>query len=364
MIARDRAGTWPLTYEECRARFRAAAAAAGADQHSYPIEAPGPAGEHLTVDVARLGAPDASRVLLVMSGTHGIEGFAGSMIQEDLLGSLADRLEAGTAALVHGVNPWGMAWWRRANESNVDLNRNWQSFTDDLPANAPYAEVHDLLCPDGPAVPDRDAFVRALSARSAERGLPWVRQAISGGQYSHPDGLYFGGAKREQSITILEQVTQAHLTTAEAILSIDLHTGHGAYGTYTLLSPAPLGSAADEWLRTRFDAGRIEATAANPDATSAPKVGQLAPGILRLAAPDRAWNVTLELGTRSETRMIVAERAEHWVHRFGDRDHPDHADAVWEHRVCSIPDDPEWERAGLAHGRTVLDAALKALPGL
>ena len=176
--------------------------------------------------------------------------------------------------------------------------------------------------------------------------------------------LYFGGAKREQSTGILEQIADAELAGAEALLAIDLHTGHGGYGTYTLLSPAPIGSAQDEWLRARFDGERIEATVANPDATSAPKFGQLAPGILRRVAPDRSWNFTFELGTRSETRMIVAERAEHWVHRFGDRDDPDHAAAVWEHRVCSIPDDPEWERSGLAHGRAVLGAALKALPTL
>ena len=148
---------------------------------------------------------------------------------------------------------------------------------------------------------------------------------------------------------------------ASEALTLDLHTGHGKWGTYTVLSRALLGSDADRWVRSTFGDAAVETTVANPDATLAAKNGQLLLGIVAELGIPRVHSVTFELGTRSETRMIVAEHLEHWVHMHGDRDHPDHAAIVWDHRCCSIPDDREWERSALDHGRTVLDQALTAL---
>lgn len=360
MTAAD--GLWPLTYLECRERFRRAALANGAELSAHPIEARGPAGEELTVDVARLGHPSPSRALLVTSGVHGIEGYAGSAIQLDLLGHLAASPPAHGIAvvLVHAVNPWGMAWWRRANEHNVDLNRNWFDPTERRPINSAYDEIRAILCPDGPDLPDADAFVAELTRLSTSRGLDWVRHAITGGQYHDPDGLYYGGTEREPSTRLIERIADRELATTEEVLAVDLHTGHGANGTYTLLSRAPRGGDDDRWIRSTFDEDRVETTA-DPGATSAPKTGQLIPGALAALAPTRWRAITFELGTRSETRMIVAEQAEHWVHRHGDRSDPRHAAAVWQHRVCSIPDDRDWETTALRHGRTVLHRALDGL---
>ena len=60
------------------------------------ILSPGPDGAPLFVDEARLGPPDARRVLFLASGTHGIEGFCGSGIQTFLLrDGVAGRLPEG-----------------------------------------------------------------------------------------------------------------------------------------------------------------------------------------------------------------------------------------------------------------------------
>ena len=63
----------------------------------------------------RVGDPGATRILFLLSGTHGIEGFLGSGVQRFLLDEgLARRLPARTAlVLVHAVNPFGFAWRRR-----------------------------------------------------------------------------------------------------------------------------------------------------------------------------------------------------------------------------------------------------------
>jgi len=354
---------FPLTYDECRERFRWTVHLAGLESTAHPIAARGPHGQELTIDVTMVGNARPRRALVVLAGVHGDEGFSSSTLMCDALGRWvaggADGELADDAAvlMVHGVNPWGMAYWRRQNESNVDLNRNWgRDETVEPPANPGYAELHDALVPGGDRPPTPESLFEVTRAKIDEHGYPWVKAAVSQGQYTHPDGLYFGGDRTEESNRILAAIVADRLAGVEEALVVDLHTGHGAAGTYTLLSDVAEGEPADRWLRDVFNVDRIEVTVSS-DATTPPKFGQIANGLGRLH-PDATWRrVTMELGTVSDTRMIVNERAEHWVHLHGDRSIPEHARIVWDHRCGSTPDDPEWERSARAHGATALDAA-------
>src|ERR1044072_8377781 len=101
------------TYAAARAAFHAAATARGLKVQSHRNPVMGAEGEELTTDVATLGPADASRLLIVVSGTHGAEGFCGSGIQ---VGWLAANhpLPADTAILfVHAINPDGFSHVRR-----------------------------------------------------------------------------------------------------------------------------------------------------------------------------------------------------------------------------------------------------------
>ncbi len=353
-----------LGYDECRARFRHHAWRAGAGLAELPIAATGPAGQRLGIDVARLGAPEPRRVLLVVSGTHGIEGYAGSAIQQRFLAEDASRLRLPPDAallLVHAANPWGFAWWRRQNEGNVDLNRNFVDHAKPRPANPGYAELHGLLCPERLEEEGDGSFLEQAARLLEERGLAWAQAAVSGGQHDHPDGLYYGGVAPEESNLRLRGLVREALAGAEEVLGVDLHTGHGAWGSCTLLSNHPGGSPEHAWLAERFRCGPVEVTvdAANP--VTPEKRGQLLRG-LREEAPGARWrSFTFELGTVDELRMIQAERAEHWLHRHGDRGSPRGRAIAWEHRVCSIPDDEAWQAGALEHGRAVLGEALAGL---
>ncbi|MFX8000695.1 DUF2817 domain-containing protein, partial [Acinetobacter baumannii] len=74
------------SYAEAREKFLAAATAAGAVLEAYDNPNRGPDGGSLATDTAWLGREDARRVLVLISGTHGVEGFGGSGIQVDWLG--------------------------------------------------------------------------------------------------------------------------------------------------------------------------------------------------------------------------------------------------------------------------------------
>lgn len=117
-------------YAAARSAFLSAATAADAEltSHVLPvIGRPGrePRGESLVTDVAWLGPRSAESVLMLVSGTHGIEGYAGSACQVSLLATGLPRDAKTATLLVHALNPYGFARGRRVNEDNVDLNRNF-----------------------------------------------------------------------------------------------------------------------------------------------------------------------------------------------------------------------------------------------
>src|SRR6266702_5858450 len=120
-----------------RERFLEAAAGVKATHVVYPHPMHGPRGEALSTDVAIVGPAGAQKRLVLLSGTHGVEGYYGSDSQIALLDNLRDRAlpEDTCVVLVHLVNPWGTAWLRRVNEDNADVNRNYIDFTRALPAN-------------------------------------------------------------------------------------------------------------------------------------------------------------------------------------------------------------------------------------
>ena len=97
------------SYSEARAKFLAAAGAAGSHLDHYVLpNFRGPNDEDLVVDVALLGAQNPENLLLLISGTHGVEGICGSGCQ---IGYLADQLYEALSSttgviLVHCAEPF------------------------------------------------------------------------------------------------------------------------------------------------------------------------------------------------------------------------------------------------------------------
>src|SRR5580698_5857758 len=143
------AESFSADYAEARGKFREAATAAGGALDSFANPNLAPDGGDLTTDVAWFGPRDADKVLVLVSGTHGVEGFCGSGAQVDWLRRAElDTLPPDMAALhVHAINPYGFAWLRRVTEENIDLNRNWIDFGGQLPENAAYDTLAQAAVP-------------------------------------------------------------------------------------------------------------------------------------------------------------------------------------------------------------------------
>ena len=123
------------SYHEARTKFLTAAKAAGGNLEHYRNPYLGAETEELYIDVATFNLPGAKSILVLGSGTHGVEGFAGSGIQVGLLHEgISKNLPEGVGLLIyHALNPYGFSYLRRFNEDNVDLNRNFVNHAKSYP---------------------------------------------------------------------------------------------------------------------------------------------------------------------------------------------------------------------------------------
>ena len=275
----------------------------------------GPNEEDLAIDVAWIGPSDASRVLLSSSGVHGVEGFAGSAIQLSILDSLESLPEDTALAVIHIANPFGMAWLRRVNESNIDLNRNFLLPGEEYAGEpAGYAQLSPLI--NQPSIPKRNErfFLRALWY-VFRNGFSATKQAFAEGQYSRPECLQYGGSALEKGPELIIEWLERHLTSVERCLWIDLHTGLGKAGEDTLLVEFVEEDPKLQQLRTKFGP-RI--TSLDPKAGVAYAIrGGMQAGI-EARFPNVEWtSITQEFGTVSPFKVIKALRAENRWNQWG-----------------------------------------------
>lgn len=375
------------SYAEARARFLTAADAAGARLSAHPLHGRlGPDGEPLGIDVALLAGETSPRaMLLLISGTHGVEGFCGSGVQVGYLTDrLHDALPPGTATLlIHGLNPYGFAWRRRVNEDNIDLNRNFRDFSAPLPDDSGYEAVHDLLVPaewDGPVREQADA---ALLQRIAAHGLPAYQALLQRGQYTRPTGLFYGGTQPCWSNRMLRQLLREHIPAGLAQLAVlDIHTGLGpmGYGEPIHAGDTPEGYArALRWYGpevTCSSEGEAPGACGNPLAALAPDSLLPAAGLRSASAPISGAMVgafstleptteltylALEFGTRPILEVLGALRADSWLHAVPGRDTAHRAPIQAQMQQAFYVDTPAWKAA--VYGRTA-DFVLRAGRGL
>ena len=331
------------------------AEAAGARLESLPITAAGPGEEELAIDVAWLGSQRPQKVLLHSSGLHGVEAFAGSAIQLQLL-ETPPVLDTTTALiLVHVLNPYGMAWLRRFNENNVDLNRNFLNTSKgESYRGSPegYAVLDALLNPS--RLPWLDVFALKAGWLILRHGLSTLEQAIVSGQYDYPEGLFFGGSELQEGPRLYKDFLERELAGAERIFAIDVHTGLGPFGEDTVLV------AEENFARLRAALGeRVEAFSTSDDNVAYEIRGGLHEMLPRLLGAVQVDFVGQEFGTFGQVRVLGALRKENFAHhhRAPSMEDPFKQDL----RDAFYPDDEEWREKVLGRGRELFEQGLRLL---
>jgi hypothetical protein len=253
-----------------------------------------------------------------MSATHGVEGFCGSGIQlATFAAGLHKELPPDTALVViHAINPYGFAWLRRVTHENVDLNRNFVDFGRKLPENPGYEALWDAICPADWSEATQAATQARLDAYGEEHGAAALAQAISGGQYRHPDGLFFGGSGPTAARRNLEAIVDTYLKHARQVAVVDWHTGLGPYGYGEPIVVHAPGSAALERARQWY--GDKVTSPALGNSTSAELSGVNVDGIeRRLGAGVEFTAMALEFGTLPTREVRDSLRGDNWLHHHG-----------------------------------------------
>jgi hypothetical protein len=350
------------TYAEARTRFRAAAQVRSAElaEHVHP-QAQGPEGETLAIDVARVGRLDAPALLVVTSGTHGVEGFCGSGIQVALLqdASVTRALErAGCElALVHAVNPYGFAHLRRVNEDNVDLNRNFRDFSVPIPVNPAYAEVHSFIVPT--AWPPGADTEQALQAYLAKQGPAKLQAAVTVGQYEFADGLFYGGAAPAWSNVALRNFFRTHGAGRARLGWIDIHTGLGPPGHGEKIYSGPDDGTLLARTRAWFGAD-VTSFYAGSSSSAAVTGSVSAAAVDACPAVDYA-GIGLEFGTVPLEHTLQTLRADQYLFTHPDAPPPLRAGIKRALRDAFFVETDEWK--GMVYGQARV-AVFQALQGL
>src|SRR5574337_166851 len=353
------------SYAAARAKLQLAAAEAGGvvTCHIHP-RATGPDGGSLAIDVASFGPRAASRGLLVLSGTHGGEGCAGSAAQVALVrsGALSALPPDTRVVLVHGLNPYGFAHGTRTTENNVDLNRNFADFSKRLPSNPAYLELHDTLCPAHWTPAPRATTARAIDGWIARNGRKAWLEPIMKGQYEDAPGLNYGGRAPEWSNLTLRAIVARELPAVRRLGFIDWHTGLGQYGEpFFLCFNERLGP---EWQRACewWGGERVDSNVGYEGSERPPYNGLVFYGLQEMIGPARMTGAVVEFGTAPIDVAFDQLRADRWL-RFGEV--PDDPALVARMRRGVMenftPSDLRWRSRVVTHSREIHLAALNGL---
>ena len=316
------------SYAQARVKFLEAAATAGLqiESHNHPLA--GRDGETLAMDVARDGAMDADKLLIVTSACHGVEGYCGSGVQVFALHDaewLAKARAHGVAVLyVHALNPYGFSYIRRATHENVDLNRNFQDFSKPLPVNEGYRSLGPLLIPE--QWPPNAANDAAIAQFMQTHGVAGTQAALSGGQYEFPQGLFYGGIAPTWSNQTIRKVLQKHGTRARHLAWIDLHTGLGPSGLgeriFACKDDAQAIARARKWWSGAVGSDGKSATPITStydgSSSSAPLTGLIWSAAYEECPQAQYTAIAMEYGTVPWTEVTTALRGEHWLNVHPD----------------------------------------------
>ena len=254
----ERLSYYCSSYEACRATFLAdvqrfletlpSEDRARAEQHVWKV--PSEADDDLTANYFYLPAKEQAKNLIVLtSGVHGIEGFVGNAAQRLFLKEILPTLDLSQTGilLIHAINPFGMKYFRRVDEFNRDLGRNFELtralFT--MP-NPEYSKMSPVLNPQTRASANLLARFRFLFGTGyflARTSLKELRQAILQGQYHDPSGIYFGGSDFSPQRDWLKELLETTARPYANVMLGDFHTGYGNRGKLHLFEPALLPSA-------------------------------------------------------------------------------------------------------------------------
>ena len=216
------------SYEESRQKFLEAT-------KNYEIESI-KIKENLYIDFASPKKKTKEKLIIIISGTHGVETYLGSAAQQIFLKEYQKKLKNTDVCLVHSLNPYGFKHDRRVNENNVDLNRN-SVYDERLTLGIPNTKISNIWTDSLLFIklnrPRKHRFIEqlkyyALVLKSLRQdGLKNTINLSVKGQSTFPQSIAYKGVKLEDSLLHLRDFIEQKTKGYQEALLIDIHSGIG-----------------------------------------------------------------------------------------------------------------------------------------
>lgn len=323
--------------------------------------AKGPNEQPIFMDCAVLGPQNAKSTLIIISGTHGPEGYCGSAFQYGLIKSGIAKTWAKDIkiAFIHAHNAYGFAWDTRFNENNIDLNRNYLDDFSSLPQNHAYDELANWALPENFSEENINLATIKLLEYAREKGFEALQSALTAGQYKYEKGVYFGGFAPSWSNIVLKQYIDEIVENTKKLVIIDIHTGLGNFGHGEILSDCASNSPEFTMLAQIWGDEVVSTKSGN--SVSAHLHGSMDGALMRRYKNLKPAIIALEFGTIDPLSVFRATQATSWLHSYGDPNSETGKKFAQLSRDAFYPQSSEWNEKVWNRSLEIASKAFEAI---
>ena len=186
-------------------------------------------------------------------------------------------------------------------------------------------------------------------------------RAVSGGQYSHPDGMFFGGGGPAWSNRTLHAIADKFLKGRGDVSVIDFHTGLGPYGYGEPITHYDIDTPASRRVRAFWGESVTESKRGQTASQARDGLGHYGLGRVLMEPETRLTMCTLEYGTFDRESGQKAFRADHWLHKYGDPLGKEAGPIRAAMRRQFYPDTDDWKEAVLVRGHQITRQAIAGM---
>ena len=359
-------------YYESRLRFRQSAATI---RKRWPDAVLGQTTindhEDLTIDWIRSDGLQRNRNLLIMTtAEHGIEGYIGAAVLQWFIENHCSKLDPNSTGLVliHAINPWGMAHFRRTNEHNIDLNRNFVLNPEDLDPslNPDYRLIDNFLCPSGAVrrgFQHSFFFLYHLISIIRKLGVDRFRNALLQGQYINPKGIFYGGQTLQEETRWYQEFFNDVIGRYEQIVHLDMHTGYGPRYQMSLVN-SNLEPRSSKFLEKRYRYPQVVNTTQNEFYVMNGDLIDYEYKVIQQNHPERKfYATTFEFGTLGDSLLAtiqslwtkVQENRTYWFGTSSDKIKDRIMDML---RTLYYPNEKKWRNKAIRDADQAINGIL------
>jgi hypothetical protein len=363
---------FPSSYEDSRARFLQSLNLIQQKWHSTQLETH-PLQNHpdLSIDWLWVHPHKKENLIIISTAEHGIEGYVGYAMLKIFIEEFAPRLNPENTGLLllHGLNPWGMKHYRKVNENNVDLNRNFVFDGNFDPAiNPEFHQVKSLINPQTPFQSltfENIRFLGRIIKTLFISNIATATRAALLGQHHTPNGFYYGGAEYQEGTHVAMELYRRALEEYQSVIQIDMHTGYGPRYQMSIIMSS-LDPATSNELSQKFNYPLVLKINAEEFYAISGDMAEYYYKLRNRNFPNRhLFACGFEFGTFGSSlpariRSLKAMVLENQLHWRGAKDNKTAGRIRHEFRELYFPAETRWLEKALADGRQAFEGIFRA----